>query len=218
MPLALFDLDNTLLADDSDYLWGEFLATVGVVDGEEYRQANDRFYADYRAGQLDIYAFLRFSLKPLADHPLPQLLTWREQFMAEVIRPKMLPKAFELIEQHRQRGDTLMVITATNRFVTEPIVQAYGIEELIATEPEFRDGRYSGEVAGTPAFQHGKVVRLEQWLAEKQLTLEGSHFYSDSHNDLPLLERVSQPVVVDGDLKLRQIATERGWRQISLRA
>ncbi|QEP44055.1 HAD family hydrolase [Ectothiorhodospiraceae bacterium BW-2] len=217
MPLALFDLDNTLIAADSDHLWGEFLVERGVVDREYYGQQNDHFYAQYREGTLDIYQFLRFSLKPLSQHPLAQLEQWREQFFAQKIAPQLLPKARQRLEHHRQQGDRVIIITATNRFVTEPIANAYGVEDLIATEPERVEGRYTGEVWGTPCFQHGKVERLQQWLSEQQQSLAGSWFYSDSHNDLPLLERVSHPVAVDADATLTQIALERGWQQLSLR-
>ncbi|MDT8406022.1 MAG: HAD family hydrolase [Methylococcales bacterium] len=217
MALAIFDLDNTLLAGDSDYLWGEFLIEQGRVDAEQYRRQNERFYQDYRNGSLDIMAFLRFALQPLAAHSISELHAWRDQFIDQKIKPIMLPKAAGLIERHRADGDTLMVITATNRFVTEPIVSAYGIDHLLATEPEFKDGRYTGEVAGVPCFQHGKVIRLNAWLAEQQQTLAGSWFYSDSINDVPLLSKVSHPVAVDPDDHLQQHAKTAGWPVISLR-
>ena len=217
MSLALFDLDNTLLAGDSDYLWGQFLVEQGIVDAEAYEQANERFYEQYRQGCLDIAEFLRFALRPLAEHEPARLYAWREQFVAEKIRPILLDAAREVVEKHRQAGDLLVVITATNRFVTEPIVRLYGIEHLIATTPEFRDGRYTGRFEGTPCFQAGKVTRLEQWLAEHGHGLDGSWFYSDSHNDLPLLAKVSHPVAVDPDDTLLGVAQEKGWPVISLR-
>lgn len=217
MTLAIFDLDNTLLADDSDYLWGQFLVDQGIVDPDFYAQENERFYQEYKQGTLDIYEFLNFSLKPLADHSLKDLYRWREQFIAEVIHPILLPCAQQLINQHKQRGDTLLVITATNQFVTEPIVNLYGIEHLIATTPELKGHKYTGKVDGTPCFQEGKVIRLNQWLKETGKTLENSWFYSDSHNDLPLLQLVENPIAVNSDEKLTAHAKELGWPTISLR-
>jgi HAD superfamily hydrolase (TIGR01490 family) len=217
MPLAIFDLDNTLIAGDSDHLWGEHLVQLGVVDGDAYRAANDRFYADYRAGRLDIDAFLRFALRPLRDHAVDDLLRWRAEFVSRRIEPVLLPAAHRLIDRHRERGDTPLIITATNAFVTAPIAARYGIEHLIATEPEMRDGRYTGAVAGVPAFRHGKVERLQDWLRAHGKTLAGSHFYSDSINDLPLLERVDHPIAVDPDPALQDLASSRGWPIISLR-
>jgi HAD superfamily hydrolase (TIGR01490 family) len=217
MALALFDLDNTLLDGDSDYLWGCFLVEHGIVDGERYQTENQRFYDQYLEGSLDIYEFLRFQLHPLATHKRDQLEQWREQFLREKIDPILLPKARELLERHRQQGDELLIITATNRFITGPIAERYAICHLLATEPEIRDGEYTGGVDGTPCFQGGKVERLETWLKEQGQNLAGSWFYSDSHNDLPLLERVDHPVAVDPDDRLRALAGERGWPIISLR-
>ena len=217
MSLAIFDLDNTLLAGDSDYLWGEFLVEKGIVDGAAYRLANEHFYAQYRAGCLDIAEFLRFALKPLADHPPGQLYRWRGQFIEESIKPILLPAAFAAVDKHRQAGDLLLVITATNRFITEPIVKLYGIEHLIATSPEFRDGRYTGDFEGVPCFQEGKVKRLDEWLENSGHDLHGSWFYSDSHNDLPLLKKVSNPVAVDPDETLGRFAEEKGWTVVSFR-
>jgi HAD superfamily hydrolase (TIGR01490 family) len=217
MPLAIFDLDNTLIAGDSDYLWGQHLVEIGVVDGAVYEAANAQFYADYREGRLDIDAFLRFALQPLSEHGMDDLQAWRADFIARRIDPVLLEAAQALIDRHRAAGDTLLIITATNAFVTAPIAERYGIPHLIATEPEQRDGRYTGAVAGIPAFQHGKVQRLEQWLRARDETLAGSHFYSDSINDVPLLERVDHPVAVDPDPRLRALACERGWPILSLR-
>jgi HAD superfamily hydrolase (TIGR01490 family) len=217
MPLALFDLDNTLLDGDSDYLWGCFLAEHGIVDGESYQRENQRFYDQYLAGSLDIYEFLRFQLRPLATHTRAQLEQWRERFLADKIDPILLPKARELLDRHRRQGDELLIITATNRFITGPIAERYAVPHLLATEPEMRDGEYTGGVSGIPCFRDGKVARLEAWLAEQGTDLQGSWFYSDSHNDLPLLERVDKPVAVDPDDKLRELAHERGWPVISLR-
>ena len=216
MNLAIFDLDNTLIAGDSDYLWGEFLVNQGIVDPAYYAE-NDRFYEDYQAGNLDIAEFLRFALKPLAEHEPEMLYAWREQFIEEKIRPILLPAARELIDRHRAQGDLPLVITATNRFVTEPIVGLYGIEHLIATTPELLDGRYTGDFVGDPCFRDGKVKRLDAWLSENEGHLRGSWFYSDSHNDIPLLSRVENPVAVDPDDVLADFARERGWPVISLR-
>lgn len=217
MTLAIFDLDNTLIAGDSDYLWGQFLVDQGIVDRDAYEAANAHFYEEYKRGRLDIDEFLTFALKPLSEHPPGQLLEWRAAFVREKIEPILLPAARVLIEHHRSLGDTLMIITATNRFVTEPIAATYGIEHLIATAPEFIDGRYTGRYVGIPCFQAGKVTRLEAWLAEHDRTLDGSWFYSDSHNDLPLLERVAHAVAVDPDDALAARAREAGWSIISLR-
>lgn len=216
MPLALFDLDNTLLAGDSDYLWGRHLVAQGVVDGAAYEAANQRFYDDYRAGCLDIDAFLRFALAPLRDHALADLERWRAQFLVQAIDPLITPAAQALVERHRAAGDTLLVITATNRFVTAPIAARFGIEHLIATEPARDATGFTGGVVGLPAFREGKVERLQEWLAATGADLVGSHFYSDSINDLPLLERVDHPVAVDPDPQLAAIANARGWPVLAL--
>jgi HAD superfamily hydrolase (TIGR01490 family) len=215
--LAIFDLDNTLLEGDSDYLWGTFLVEQGIVDGEYYERENDRFYQEYREGRLDILEFLRFSLRPLQENSVERLQGLRERFLEEKIDPIILPAARELIRKHREADDTLMIITATNAFVTAPIAQRLGIEHLIATDPEMVDGQYTGEVTGEPSFQEGKVKRLNRWLEERARGLADSSFYSDSHNDIPLLERVAHPVAVDPDDTLASHATERGWPIITLR-
>ncbi|MDD2863377.1 MAG: HAD-IB family hydrolase [Methylococcales bacterium] len=217
MTLAIFDLDNTLIADDSDFLWGQFLVDQGIVDRTIYEQINAQFYEDYQQGNLDMIAFLRFALKPLADHSIDQLHVWREQFLAEIITPILLKKAQDLVEKHRALGHTLLVITATNRFITAPIVEMYGIDNLIATTPELIDGRYTGEIVGVPCFQAGKVTLLNDWLAKTGETLTGSYFYSDSHNDLPLLQLVDNPVAVDPDEKLCAFALSQNWEIMSLR-
>ena len=217
MSLAIFDLDNTLLGGDSDYLWGRFLVEQGIVDAQLYERENQRFYDEYKAGQLDIFEFLRFSLKPLTEHEPATLAQWHRRFMADKIAPIILPKGRELLAKHRAQGDFLLIITATNRFVTAPIAEALGVDEMLATDPAMVDGRYTGEVAGIPCFQHGKVERLEAWLVQTGHNLEGSWFYSDSHNDLPLLERVTHPVAVDADETLAEHARLKGWPQISLR-
>jgi HAD superfamily hydrolase (TIGR01490 family) len=217
MALALFDLDNTLLDGDSDYLWGRFLVEHGIVDGEFYESENQRFYDQYLDGSLDIHEFLRFQLKPLASHSRAQLEHWRDKYLTEMIDPILLSKARDLLDEHRARGDELLIVTATNRFITEPIALRYGVAELLATEPEIVNGEYTGGVSGTPCFQAGKVERLNSWLEQNQRDLHGSWFYSDSHNDLPLLERVDHPVAVDPDSKLKSHAHQRGWPVISLR-
>lgn len=217
MALALFDLDNTLLAGDSDYLWGVFLAEQGIVDGDYYERENQRFYDEYKQGTLDIYEFLAFSLKALAENDADTLRDLQQQFLEQKIRPIMSPGSFNLIDKHRQAGDTLVVITATNSFVTAPIVEAFGIEHLLATEPEIDGGGFTGRVAGTPCFQDGKVKRLQAWMSEHEMNLQGSWFYSDSHNDLPLLKKVDNPIAVDPDHMLEDVAREQGWPIISLR-
>ncbi|NYS62143.1 HAD-IB family hydrolase [Vreelandella salicampi] len=217
MSLAIFDLDNTLLSTDSDHAWGEFLLEQGAVDPVEYRQANERFMADYNAGTLDINAFLAVALKPLADNTPEQLNAWHQQFMASKIEQHILPKAEELIARHRARDDTLLIITATNRFITGPIAERLGIDHLIAVEPEMIDGHYTGKVSGVPSYREGKVTRLQAWLEDREITLEGAWFYSDSHNDIPLLEKVDNPVAVDPDDTLRNVAEQRHWRIMSLR-
>lgn len=217
MSLAIFDLDNTLLGGDSDHAWGEFLCEKGIVDSDEYSRANDYFYEQYKNGGLDIFEFLEFALKPLAQLDREQLNELHNQFMQEKIAPIMLPKAKELLENHRKQGDYLLIITATNRFVTGPIADALGVDEIIATDPEEVDGQYTGKVAGIPCFQDGKVTRLNAWLESNEHSLEESYFYSDSHNDLPLLERVTYPVAVNPDETLEAHANEKLWPVLDLR-
>ena len=219
MPLALaiFDLDNTLLAGDSDYLWGLFLAEEGIVNREEYERENERFYQDYKEGRLDIQEFMRFALRVLRDHSPENLQRWRERFVAEKIEPIVNQAALALVERHRAAGDTLMIITATNAFITAPIAERFGIPHLIASIPEEHEGRFTGNLHGTPSFNEGKVERLRDWLAEWGGDLRGSYFYSDSHNDIPLLEQVDFPVAVDPDERLARHAQERNWPIISLR-
>lgn len=217
MALALFDLDNTLLAGDSDHAWGEFLVELGVVDEERYAQANQKFYSQYLAGNLDIYEFCRFAFKPLKDHPRQQLESWRKQFVQEKIQPMLLEHGICKIKWHRDQQDTVVIITATNSFVTELIAQALDVEHLIATQPAFEDGRFTGEIEGIPCFQAGKVQRLEAWMQSHNETLTDSWFYSDSHNDLPLLEQVTYPIAVDPDQSLRAESEQRGWEILSFR-
>lgn len=217
MRLALFDLDNTLLAGDSDHSWGEFLCETGRVDAVAYRARNDAFYADYCAGKLDVVAYQSFTQAILAHTAADELARWQAEFMRDVIEPIILAKGEALLAQHRDAGDKLVIITATNRFVTAPIAQRLGVETLIATECGMHAGRYTGQVAGVPCYQAGKVTRLNEWLAETGLSLDGAYFYSDSRNDLPLLQAVANPVAVDPDDSLRATALERGWPVLSLR-
>lgn len=216
--LAIFDLDNTLIAGDSDHLWGDWLVERGIVDGVDYKATNDQFYRDYQAGKLDIRKYLAFSLRVLAAHPMEKLHDWRAQFVEEKISPIVLPEARALVAEHRSQGHLPMIITATNDFVTTPIASALGIELLLATQAEIQGNRYTGNVLGTPCYQQGKVQRLQAWLDATGLSLAGSWFYSDSHNDLPLLEKVAHPVAVDPDEQLAGIARQRHWPIMSLRS
>ncbi len=211
MVLALFDLDNTLLQGDSDYAWCEFLIDKGVLEEEAFREANDRFYRDYETGTLDMQEYLAFQLKPLGELPMEDLHRWREEYVATRVEPMISPDALALLEKHRARGDELVLITATNRFVTEPIAERLNVPTLLATEVERANGRYTGRPSGTPTFREGKVTRLEEWLTQTGQTLEGSFFYSDSQNDLPLLNKVDHPVAVNPDPVLRAHAKEKGW-------
>lgn len=217
MALAIFDLDNTLIAGDSDHAWGEFLVEKKLVDADHHRQQNDLFYQKYLEGTLDIYEYLRFSLEPLSQHPKAALFALREEFFNQKIRPLILDKALGLVNSHRDKGDTLLIITATNRFVTEPIAQAFNIEHLIAIELEENETGYTGNPEGTPSYKEGKIARLEEWLKQRDESMQGATFYSDSHNDLPLLQRVEHPVAVDPDDTLRQHASQQQWKIISLR-
>jgi HAD superfamily hydrolase (TIGR01490 family) len=215
--LILFDLDNTLLAGDSDFEWAQFLIEQGVLDREVYEARNQRFYDQYKAGTLDIYEFLDFQLKPLSRHPRAVLDAWHREFMARKIKPLIRDSARALVERHRE--DMRVVITATNSFVTAPIAREFGIGNLIATEPEQRDGEFTGNTVEVPCFREGKITRLESWLAQQSMTMDSfdkSWFYSDSLNDLPLLARVTHPVAVDPDVTLRAHAEKLGWPIISL--
>jgi len=217
MRLALFDLDNTLLGGDSDHAWGDYLCARGILDPVEYQNRNDAFYQDYLAGKLDLQAYLNFSLEILATTEMAQLDEWHGDFMRDCVEPIILPKALALLQKHRDAGDKLVIITATNRFITGPIAERLGVETLLATECELVDGRYTGRSIDVPCFREGKVTRLSRWLEENNLNLQGSSFYSDSMNDLPLLEAVDNPVAVDPDPNLRAEAEKRGWPVISLR-
>ncbi|MGI4858801.1 MAG: HAD family hydrolase [Janthinobacterium lividum] len=221
--LALFDLDHTLIPTDSDHAWGRFMIQLGLVDAAQFAHDNERFYADYQNGCLDIHAYLRVSLAPLTRHSRDTLDAWHRQFMAEVITPVIRPEALALIAEHQARGDLCCVITATNAFVTAPIVRALGIDNLIAidlaTEGDAPRGRYTGEISGEPSFREGKIIRTQQWLASLGKTLddfEQSFFYSDSRNDIPLLEKVSDPVATNPDDTLRAHAKAHGWRTLEL--
>jgi HAD superfamily hydrolase (TIGR01490 family) len=216
MALALFDLDNTLLAGDSEHAWGEFLIEIGAVDEETFRAENDRLYEEYLAGTLDIYESIKFQLGPLMEHPPDTLRRWHEAYMRSRIEPMITPAAVDLVEKHREAGDELAIITASNSFVTRPIADRFGVPTLLAVELERVDGRYTGRVLGTPTFQEGKVLRLQEWIDSNGRTLEGSYFYSDSHNDLPLLELVDNPVTVDPDPLLRAHAEAVGWPTLNL--
>jgi HAD superfamily hydrolase (TIGR01490 family) len=218
MRLALFDLDNTLLAGDSDFEWAQFLIDKGVLDREVYEARNLQFYEDYKAGTLDIHEFLDFQLKPLSRHPRKQLEEWHREYMRTRILPMITQKARDLVSSHYH--DARAVVTATNSFVTGPIAREFGIDHLVATEPAQSRGEFTGGVDGTPAFRDGKVARVEAWLAEHGMTwssFEQSWFYSDSLNDLPLLAKVTHPVAVDPDETLKEVAMEKGWSIISLR-
>ena len=217
MALAIFDLDNTLISGDSDHSWGEFLVSEQRVDAQQFKKTNDQFYADYVAGSLDILAYLEFSLQPLTEMSMAELAELHQRFMQQVIEPMQLPQARALLQQHRDAGDRLLIITSTNRFIVEPICHSLGVTELLATDAEIVDGRYSGKVDGTPTYKEGKVIRLNAWLKEQNETLEGSWFYSDSINDLPLLLEVDHAVAVDPCPALRKEAEAKHWQIMSLR-
>ena len=218
MALAIFDLDNTLIANDSDYLWGEFVCEQELVDLETYRKRNAYFHQQYEQASLDIYEYLEFALEPLTRYSMDELKQYHELFMDQHIRPIMLEKARVLLQKHRDRGDHLMIITATNRFVVEPIADEFGVDTLLAIELEIENNRYTGKVTGIPTFQDGKVLRLQEWLTENPgFSMEGSYFYSDSKNDLPLLQKVDFPFAVNPDPELEKAARENDWPVLNLR-
>ena len=220
MELVLFDLDNTLLAGDSDFEWAQFLIGKGVLDREVYEARNAEFYEQYKAGTLDIRAFLDFQLRPLSRHPRVQLGVWHAEFMATRILPLVLPAGRELVQRYLDAGALTAIVTATNSFITVPIAREFGIAHLIATEPEAIGGEFTGRVLGTPSFREGKISRVESWLAGLGLAWHSftkSRFYSDSLNDLPLLSKVTDPVAVDPDPTLAAHACRHGWPIISLR-
>ena len=216
MTIAIFDLDNTLLHGDSDHAWGEFIADLGIVDGKSYREKNDAFYDDYCRGVLDIFAYQRFVLQPLAGLSMEELTRWHEQFMREKIEPIILPKAQALVDSHRAQGHTLMIITATNSFITAPIAKRFGIDTLIATTPEIKNSTYTGDIVGVPCYREGKVERMNVWLAENEATLDGSYFYSDSQNDIPLLSIVTHPIATNPNKLLQAHAQAHGWPTLQL--
>jgi HAD superfamily hydrolase (TIGR01490 family) len=216
--LAIFDLDHTLLDGDSDYLWGQFLVEEGLVDGPSYERQNREFYEAYAAGTLDIDAFAAFSLKPLTEHEPEALYALRRRFVREKIESCVARGAPGLLQRHRERGDTLLITTATNAFITAPIAELLGVPNLLATEPEMLHGRYTGRIVGHANFRDGKVLRLRQWLEHRQMRYGHSTCYSDSHNDLPLLGFADTAVAVDPDPTLRAEAQKRGWSVISLKA
>lgn len=220
MKLALFDLDHTLLPLDSDYAWGQFTVSLGWRDAETHTRANDAFYEQYKAGTLDIAEYIRFATSVLREHGPAAADQAQARFMSEVIRPAMRPQAVDLVRAHQAAGDSVIIVTATNAFVTRPIATAFGVDELIAIDLE-RDasGALTGGIHGTPSFREGKVARVEQWLAARGLSwasVAHSTFYSDSINDLPLLEKVNEPVATNPDPRLQAIASERGWRILNL--
>ena len=217
MTLALFDLDNTLLQGDSDYEWGQFLVRKGLVDAESHSKANQQFYEQYKNGTLDIHEYAAFTQRMLSENDMDTLAGWHRDYMQDTVLGMISDKARALVEKHRQQGHTLVVVTATNSFITRPIVNEFGIEHLLAIEPEIINGRYTRKIAGVPTFREGKVTRLQAWLQGRSETLAGSYFYSDSHNDLPLLEMVDHPVAVDPDDTLRARAEAANWTIISLR-
>lgn len=220
MNLALFDLDNTLLSGDSDFEWAQFLISKGVLDREVHLAQNQAFYEDYKAGTLDIHAFLKFQLAPLARHERRELDAWHREFMTRHILPLIGAPARQLVQRHLSAGDLCVMVTATNSFVTGPICREFGIPHLVATVPAQEEGRFTGAPRGIPAFKEGKITRMNLWLEEMGLwwgAFERSTFYSDSHNDLPLLERVTHPVAVDPDPTLHAAAVARGWPVLSLR-
>lgn len=217
MALAIFDLDHTLLAGDSDLAWGEYLVANRLVDGDEYARKNEYFYYQYTQGVMDIYEFLEFALQPLAANDMATLKAWHADYLETKIKPMLQPKANALLQKHRDQGDTLLIITATNSFVAGPICELHGVDDYIATIPEMAEGRYTGKVQGTPSYREGKITRLHEWLDQHKVSLQGSYGYSDSYNDLPLLQAVDHPHVVDGDDTLTAHAKEHGWPCISLR-
>ena len=217
MTLALFDLDETLIATDSDHAWGNFLITKGLVDESAYKLRNEEFFSDYKSGFLDINAYLEFSCSILTKFSIEDLAKFHKEFISTFISPFILPKAIQLIKYHRDKGDRLLVITSTNHFIAEPIVSLLGIDTVISSELEIKENRYTGKILGTPSFGEGKVARLRDWILKEHETIEGSFFYTDSHNDLPLLRVVSNPVAVDPDDILRKQARKEKWSIISLR-
>ena len=217
--ICLFDLDHTLLPLDSDHAWGQYTTHMGWTDADNFAQLNDAFYRQYQQGELDIHAYVQFATQAARERGLQASTIAHQAFMRDVIIPAIRPEATALVQRHRAQGDRLLIVTATNEFVTAPIAEAFGIDTLIAVQLE-RDpnGELTGQIAGTPSFGPGKVVRLQQWLEQQGLTWAGirSTFYSDSINDLPLLEKVNHPVATNPDARLRAVAQQRGWPILEL--
>ena len=219
MNLALFDLDNTLLRGDSDYNWAKFLISKGLLDEKEHTSKNEKFYQDYKDGVLDIYEFCEYQFRPLKNNKRKKLDQLREEYLAQIIKPLISNKARDLVRHHKENKDLCIIITATNSYITKPIANEMGIENLIGTDPEEKEGEFTGAVLGTPSFQSGKVIRIKEWLANHNKNLESfdkTFFYSDSQNDIPLLEAVTNPVVVNPDEILKKIAIEKNWPEITL--
>jgi len=217
MNLILFDLDNTLLKGDSDYEWGNYLAEIGVVNKKTYTKKNAAFFSQYQEGTLDPNEYAKFSYEPLVKNKYQDLIVWRNDFIEKIIRPMILPKAIELLDRHRNNQDTLAIITSTNKFITEPIANELNVDHLIATEPEMKNGEFTGKMTGRACFQENKINYLNAWLEKVDEKIESTWFYTDSYNDLPLLEHVTNPVVVDADQRLSEHANKKGWQKISLR-
>lgn len=217
MALAIFDLDNTLINGDSDHRWGEFLCAEGLVDPKSFGHENDRFYQDYQAGKLDIQAYLQFALRPLAGRTVGEVAELQQRFIRDYVEPMLLPAAFSLLDKHREQGDKLVIITASNTVITKPIAQRLGVSTLMGCDVEIKEGKFTGASVGIPSFREGKVARLTEWMSTNNYSLDGAWFYSDSHNDVPLLERVDNPVATDPDPQLAELARQRSWPIISLR-
>jgi HAD superfamily hydrolase (TIGR01490 family) len=217
MALAIFDLDHTLLNGDSDYLWGEYMVANKIVDADVYQRENKAFLDDYLRGNLDNEVYLKFALKPLTQYPIDRLHAWRSDYVSHWIKPIVAKGTEALLDKHRAQGDELIIISATNLFITAPIAELLGIDQILSTEPEIIDNQYTGRYLGTPTFKEGKVTVLNEWLKNSNHTLNNSYFYSDSINDLPLLEQVSIPIVVNPDEKLSIVAQSRNWQILDLR-
>ena len=216
MTLAIFDLDHTLITGDSDHLWGEYMVENGIVDAQEFRQRNNAFYQDYQNGTLDNDVYLAFALKPLTRYSIDELHAWRADYVEKWIKPLIAPGTVDLLEKHRAQNHELLIISATNLFVTAPIAQILGISIVLSTEPEILNNRYTGRYLGTPTYQQGKVKALQEWLESSDYNIDGAYFYSDSINDLSLLERVDNPVAVNPDDDLKTIAESRNWEIVDL--
>ena len=216
MTLAIFDLDHTLITGDSDYLWGEYMVENNIVNEQEFRSRNEIYYQDYQQGTLNNEQYLEFALKPLTQHSIEELYAWRADYVETWIKPIIAPGARELLDNHRNQNHELLIISATHLFVTAPIAQLLGVPTVLSIEPEIIDNRYTGRYLGTPTYQQGKVTALHEWLAKSVQRMDGSYFYSDSINDLALLEKVDHPITVHPDEQLEAIAEERGWPIINL--